>query len=457
MKKIRDLLSRDRMEIMLKRLPLFLCGLALLLSAPAQAQRVDQLPSQARFPPQKKGESSILRLAEGVAVVVNESVISTGDVLDRLDLALLSSGVPNVPEVRQRLFPQIVRALIEEQLQLQEGEKLGIDVSDDELQKALGKLAQDNKIPSGDMEVFLKSNNVPPSALRAQVKAALMWSKVVMREVRPRIDIGDEEIDAAVEALKENAGKQEYMVSEIFLEIEMPENEEQVRVFSQKLVDQIKEGAVFGAVARQFSQGTGAGTGGDIGWVRVGELAPEVDELLLTMKVGDVAGPVRSEAGYHILGVRDRRVISFGDPEKIKVNVGQAFRAFSNQIDKDELFLEAKNLRAKVKGCEGIEEKLKASYPAWSWQDLGEVALGDAPPWLFEKVSALQKGAGSEPMATDKGAAVLFLCSRSVPENIDRDAIRNAIGAEKLERMAQRLLRDLRRDAFLDIRLKAAP
>lgn len=85
---------------------------------------------------------------------------------------------------------------------------------------------------------------------------------------------------------------------------------------------------------------------------------------------------------------------------------------------------------------------------------MGEVKLDKAPSWLADKVSAIDEGHASEAMATDKGALMLYVCERMAPDNIDRDAIRAAIGTEKMELMARRLLRDLRKSSVIDVRLK---
>lgn len=438
----------------------FCCAAFLAFPPHAFAQRKDQLPQkEPSAAPTVLATAPAARpvpvLSEGIAAVVNDSVISTGDVRARLGLTLLSSGMPDAPEVRQKLLPQILRVLIEESLQLQEGQRTGIDVSGEEIDAAMAKIAQDNKM-NVDMRAFLDANGVAPSTLERQIRAGLTWNKIVMRELRPRVDVGDDEVKAAVENIKANAGKQEYLVSEILLSVDKPEDELQVRAFADKLVEQLKGGAMFSAVARQFSQGTGASAGGDMGWIRAGELAGEVDALLQTMTPPQIAGPVRSVNGYHILGLRNKRVASFGDAKDARVRMGQLFKAFKNEAEHATVIDESRSVRAAFSGCEGIDKTL-GGFKGWEWQDLGEVALDQAPPWLFEEISKLAVGEISAPMPANDGVLLVCLCARETATDIDVAALRNAIGAEKMERMARGLLRDLRRDAFLDVRLKDVP
>lgn len=440
--------------------------LIVLAAAPSFAQRVDQLPPKQDFGPVKPVFAApappplppvASGLSDSIAAVVNEAVITNSEVRNRIDLAVLSAGLPDVPEVRQKVSVQAVRGLIDEQLEMQEAQKAGLSVSDDEINEAMNRIAVENKIPGGDMTEFLKAHGIPPAALRAQVKASLLWSKYVLRTLRPRVDIGEDEIDAVVQRMRANAGKQEYLVSEIFLPVDKPEDEEQVKTLAEKLTSQIKDGAIFGAVARQFSQNASAGSGGDIGWIQAGQLAPEMDKLLQTLQAGEVAGPVRTASGYHILGVREKRTIAVTDVKEMKVKLQQAFHPYGGDDDKESLLREANAIRQTFDGCDNLAARMQEKFPGWRVQDLGEVQLASAPSWLAEKVQNITQGHASEAMATNKGALLLFVCDRNAPETIDRDAIRTSIGTERLELLARRQLRDLRRDAFIDVRLKDVP
>ncbi len=428
--------------------PFFLAlAFFILLPTGAFAQRVSASPEA---PLSASGS-----LETGIVAVVNDAIISSADLRARLALAILSAGLQDSPEVQKKLLPQTLRTLVDEQLQMQEGKRLEITISDAEIQEAMSRIASDNQIPGGDMAAFLRQHQVPSSTMKAQIKAALTWNRVVMREIRPRIDIGEDEINAEIQRMRASAGKQEYLVSEIFLGVDKPENEPEVQALAEKLVEQIKGGAVFGAAARQFSQGLGASTGGDIGWIQIGQLAPEIDKALESLQKGDVAGPLRTADGYHILGIRDKRVVALGDMKEMAVKLEQIFRPFTATTEKEVLLREAETIRRTVSDCASLKTTLASSFPLWRWQDLGEVKLDTAPPWLANKVAPLAEGQSSEAMATDRGALMVFVCGRTMPkENVNRDAIRAAIGGEKMDLLARRQMRDLRKNAFIDVRLK---
>jgi peptidyl-prolyl cis-trans isomerase SurA len=414
-----------------------------LVASPAYAQRVTQLRGIA---------PTATAAGTGIAAVVNDNVITTTDLENRMKLAILSSGLTDSPEVRAHLLPQILRSLIDEQLQNQEAKRLDLSVGEDEINKALDRIATDNHIP-GNMKEFIASHGGSPEALIDQIRGGLLWNKVIQRELRPKVDVGDDEIDAVVERVRANAGKQEFLVSEIYLAIDNPKDEEQIHQVAENLGNQLKKGANFSAIARQFSQGAGAAQGGDIGWIGQGQLAPELNKALSNAEPGEISDPIRTTNGYHILGVRDKRTVSLGDPDKASINLTQAFRAYSPTVSKDKALQEAGHLRATVKGCADLDSVIAASFPGWKTQKLGAMNPAKAPAWLADKVRGVPSGASSQPLPTDKGAAVLFVCGRNDGGDIDREAIMHSIGTEKLELQARRLLRDLHRSAYLDIRL----
>lgn len=431
---------------------------SLLAYQPANAQRVGQTPNKAPMPVPTQATGV---LSERIAAVVNDAVISTSDVRGRLALAILTSGLPDSMEIRQKLLPQVIRALIDEQLQMQEAKRIEITVSGDEIKQALEKLAQQNEIPGGDLASFLNSHGVPYDALTSQARATLSWGKVVQRELRPKVDISDDEVQAALERLKANAGKPEYLVSEIFLPVDNPKDEDQVKAFADSLHQQIRGGGNFAAIARQFSRSTGAGNGGDIGWIQDGQLPQEINKALMSSNKGDLIGPIRSVSGYHILGIRDQRTINApaGAPAKEEsVIVKQAFLLFQEGAKKEDQVKEVDRFRTSINGCLNLDYNMEKQFPSWTLQDLGELKVDEAPSWLMENIRDLPVGQPSKAITSDEGAIVLLVCGRkSSAGGVDRNDIVAAIGTERLELQARRLMRDLRRAAYVDVRLKSMP
>lgn len=387
----------------------------------------------------------------GIAIIVNDAAITNGDIAARYGMALLSSGLPDSPENRGRIMPQIVRGLIEEQLQLQETKRQQIDVSPTEINEALSRMAQESRVPGGDLRAFLKSQGIAPQTIEQQTRANIAWAKLIQRQLRPRVEISDDEVEDVVARLKANTGKMEYFINEIFLPVEDAAQDGAVQGFANKLLQQIKQTGAFGAIARQFSQGAGAPQGGEVGWVQQGALAPELDAALTKSTVGALVGPIKTAKGYHILAVRDARKITAGGDSGTKVKLAQVARGVPPQMMQQALG-EAKTKTKNLNGCAALEKEFPATQ-GWQVRLSPEQSLSELPAHLAPVVRGLKVGQASDFDVQKQGFGFIIVCERTESGGIDRTAIYNAIGSERLENLARGMLRDLKRNAFIDMRI----
>ncbi len=382
--------------------------------------------------------------AIGIAAVVNDEAITEADLANRVALVFLSSGLPQDAESRKRIAGRVLQNLIDEHLQMQVARRYGIEVAQDEIKAAMGKMAAQNRMSPEQMEAYLESRGIPRQTMIDQVKANLSWRHVAQRVLRPQVAVGDDEVNAALERLKANEGKPEYQMSEIFLAVNSPADEDRVRQLAGNLVTRIKEGAPFGAVAQQFSQGIGAINGGDMGWIQPGQLQGELDRAVRGLEVGMISLPIRTADGFHILGKRDQRRISASDPNATEMHLMQASMPLKGRTSSDiERFIKT------AKTCESL--KRPEGHPGWSIADLGTKKAGALPEWLARMARNQAVNEPGAVVAKSGYAIVLYVCARA-ERGSNRDAVINSIGFEKLQLQAQRLLRDLRRSALIDIR-----
>lgn len=259
--------------------------------------------------------------SESIAAVVNEDAISKSDVGDRMKLIVLSSGLPNSPEIREKLTPQVLTSLIEEQLKLQEAKRLEIEVTPEEVDEGFAMLAAQNKIPAEKFKEMLNQSGINLVTMQRQIRAQMAWTKIIQAKMRPKVLITDNDIDEVIRRLEGTQGMTEYLLGEIALPVDNPEQENDVRSLADKLSRDIRSGqAPFIKVAQQFSQAAGAAQGGDLGWVQASQLPPDIADALKSANKGDITAPIRSLTGYHILYVRDVRTITKDSiPERDKI------------------------------------------------------------------------------------------------------------------------------------------
>ncbi|MDJ0942942.1 MAG: peptidylprolyl isomerase [Kiloniellales bacterium] len=398
------------------------------------------------FNPTMAGAQQSLR----AAAIVNDEVISLLDLEMRIRLAMLAAGVQPSPEAQRSLGPQVLRNLIDERLQLQEAERLGIEVSRTEIEAAIDTLAEQNKRSRAEFINLLTRRGVMLEALIEQLKATIAWQGVIARQLSPQVTISEEEIEAAVARQRAGQGKTVRLVAEIFLAVDDPAQDEEIRGSAQRLIDQLQKGARFQDLARQFSQSATAPVGGDLGWVGESQLPAELNDALSRMSPGQIGGPIRSLTGYHVILFRKQRRIEAGDEW---LGLKQAFLPVARDADAEaaaSVRSEAVELAGTLNGCASMDEAAEDLGGASG--DLGEVKVADLPINLRNAVASLEIGQASRPIQRDDGFVVLMVCSRR-GDGIDRDRIESGLRRERVDMLSRRHLRDLRRAANVEMRI----
>jgi len=386
------------------------------------------------------------------AAVVNDEIISVLDLDMRIRLSILATGQPYTKELRKRVGSQVMRGLIDERLQAQEAERLDISVPDEQLNGALDQLATRNKMTREAFLGALERQGVLKESLVDQIRAQLVWRTLVTRRLRPSVQVSEEEVQEVVNRIIANRGSTLRRVSEIFLAVDTVLQEDDVRANAERLIQQIRDGAEFTALARQFSQSATAPKGGEIGWVQEGQLAPEIDATLASMQDGTIAGPVRTLSGFHIVLLQKSKKTSMGD---MSLNIKQILLPLADDAtDQQQQEIEARitEVRKQIDGCESIDGVATDAGMTAGSGDLGTMKLGDLPPPLQGVVRSLPIGQPSDPIRVAGGLSILVVCERT-DAGIDRKAIRNQLINSQLDLLSRRFMRDLRRSANVDIRI----
>ena len=393
-----------------------------------------------------------------IAAVVNDEAVSFFDLFERVKLVVITSGLEGSPEEVRRLTPQVLKALIDEHLRLQEGERRNIAVSEDEINQAIGAIEQSNQMPPGAFMKFLEERRISVETLKTRLRSELVWSKLVNRRLLRTVTINDEDIDNELDQLRKNFGKPEYLISEIFISVDSPSDNKRVRDDATELARQLRGGADFDAMVNQFSEGVTANQGGGVGWVNAEQLSPNVVTALKTLEEGEISDPIVFGGGYMIIKLRDRRQLRGADPDDVEINLRQILLTLppdSPQEDIDSTMALATVIRETVDGCDdmaSIAAEIDPSLPG----DLGMMKLKDAPDHIRAVLSGLPLETISEPVRSERGDVLLLMICEMIEPDInlpDRDQIRNSLLVKQLNRVARQYLRDLRRDAFVDIRI----
>ena len=400
----------------------------------------------------------------GIAAVVNDKVISVYDLSLRINTVVVFSGLPDTPETRQRLVPQVLQTLIDDELKRQEAKRLGVSISEGEINRALRNLEKINDLSRGGLDSYLAKRNLKKSSLTNQIKADIAWQKLVNGRFFDIAKIRDEDIDAVLAEIRRNEGKPEYLVSEIFLPVDRADDEPKVLAQANQLVEQIISGANFSALALNFSKSPTAGKGGNLGWNRIGQLGAEIDNTLARMQPGQLSKPIRTNDGYTILLFRTQRTTGkAGSSEtgSAVVNLQQFFipipkgaspTAVADAMDG------AKIAGEQAKSCEDLD-KISKKIGSTLSGNLGDLKTSALAPQQRTLIRGLPPLKASQPMRMSGGVMVLMVCRRDEPKVPDmspaaqRERIADRLLNERLAIMARQYLRDVRRAAFIEVRL----
>jgi len=233
--------------------------------------------------------------------------------------------------------------------------------------------------------------------------------------------------------------------------VDSPDQERKVQEAAQRLTEELRNGASFAELARQFSQSATASVAGDLGWIQEAQLPDELDQALALMQPGQVRGPIRTFGGYYLLWLRDRRQVSVGDATVDLRQLLFPLPANATQTQFEQAQTQAAGARSRVQSCEQMDS-LAAELGLSEAKTLGTIKLSDLPPNIRKTVATLPIGLASEPIPVSAGVGLLVVCGR---ENggVDRELIRNSLINQRLDLLSRRYLRDLRKAANVDIRL----
>jgi len=341
---------------------------------------------------------------------------------------------------------------------MQEAKRQNVTATEDEIKKAISLIEKQNNMQSGQLDAVLKAHGIDRASLLDQLTASIVWAKLVRRLVAQANVVSDEEIDDASKRFKESANEPQSRVAEIFLAVDNPQQDDETRRLAERLIEQMKHGARFSAVAQQFSQSATAAVGGDLGWLRPEQLNPELAKAVSQMRPGELSPPIRSGAGYYLLLVLDRRAGRSGaSPDEAVLHLVQVVFPLPPQASeamRRAALAEAQNTRGTAKNC---AEMLKIGKEKGSAQlsSEGRLRTSQIAPAVRNIVEGLEVGQASQPIVQKNGVGVIMVCEKGVPNATlpSRDEIADQLARRRAETLARRYLRDLRRTAFVDVRV----
>ncbi|QPC97975.1 peptidylprolyl isomerase [Qipengyuania soli] len=388
--------------------------------------------------------------------VVNGYVITGTDVDQRTALLVAANrqGIPD--EELERVKMQVLRNLIDETLQIQAAQAQEMDIPQAEIDQTYARVAAQNfeQRPQA-MDEYLRSIGSSPASLKRQIQGELAWQRLLRRNVAPFVNVSTDEVNELIQRLEASRGTDEYRLGEIYLSA-TPENAGQVKANAEKIVEQLRQGGSFVAYARQFSEASTAAVGGDLGWIQLGQLKnATLEAVAAEMSPGQLVGPIEIPGGYWIGVLIDKRQVLMADPRDAMLSLKQIQLSFepgmsgADRNSKLQTFLQG---IGQVRGCGDAENAAGALGATVVTND--QIAVRALPEQLQQIMLQMQVGQLSPPFGSiDDSVRVLMLCGRDDPKSAagpDFDTLMGQLEDERIQKRAQRYLRDLRNDAYIE-------
>ncbi|MBV8681838.1 MAG: peptidylprolyl isomerase [Caulobacteraceae bacterium] len=397
-------------------------------------------------------------LSESVVVTVNDDIISSYDIVQRMRLLIVTSGIQPTDQNLPELQREAVRSLIDEHLEMQdlkqEGktQKFDLIASDSEVDDEIASIARSNNTSASQLLAQLAAQGVGAQTFRDQLRAEISWRGWIRGRYGQRLTIGEDQVKAFEKRQEGEAGKPQYEISEIFIDANRSGGMQQAEDGASQLITQIQRGAPFQAVARQFSAAPSAANGGEVGWITTGEMGSEVDSALEGLRPGQLSAPIPVKDGVYIILLQDRR--AGGATEVVRLK--QAAIALPKTATAEEASAASAKLaelRPRLHGCddlEGISQKI----PGVVAGDLGEAEVKDLAPAFRDAVDKMQAGQVSEPIRTDAGLHLIAVCEKHMggANMLTHDQIEDRLFGQELAMISKRELRDLRNSATIETR-----
>ena len=436
---------------------------AMFIAAASSSPAIAQSPAPQRAAP---------KAIDSIAAVVNTDVITRKELSDRVksvEARMKQQGVQIPP--RDLLERQVLERMIADRAQLQLAAESGIRVEDALLDRAMARLAEQNKLSAQDFRNQLEREGIPYARFREEIRDEIAMQRIREREVDNKIQVTDSEIDNFLAAEK-NAPQNLFEINLAQILVRIPENASAEQIAARKaradeVAAQLRTGADFAKLAASYSDLPDALKGGEVGFKPADRLPQLFVDAVANLKDGEVTPVLRSANGFHILKLLGRRAESVlkegGNPAAAAVQQTHARHILikvNQVVSATEALRKLTDLKQRLDNKSATFEELAKLYSndlsASKGGDLGFIYPGDTVPEFERAMNALKVGEISAPIETQYGYHLIQVLERKtqdVSQERQRLVARQAIRERKLEEATQDWIRQIRDRAYVEYRL----
>ena len=406
--------------------------------------------------------SSVITVDRVIAVVNDEAVTQyeLDDARRVVQQQLKQQKVQ--PPPADVLDKQVLERLITQRALLQQAKEDGVKIDDGQVERAIQRIATENKLSTEEFRKVLAQENIPYAKYRDDIRNEMVIQRLREREVDSKIQVSDAEVDQYLATLKaQNAGETEYRIAHILVTVPEQATAEQIenrRQRAEEALRSIRSGADFAQIAAAFSDATDALQGGNLGWRSGARLPTVFADTVRVQKVGTVSGVLRSAAGFHIVKLLEKR--NHDDATLVDQTHARHILVRVNELTSEaEAKAKIERIKDRLDSGANFADLAKINSEdasAVKGGDLGWLSPGDTVAEFDEAMKKLQPNQVSPPVRTSFGWHLIEVLERRKQDvTIDRarSEAQTAIRQRKADEAFQDWVRQVRDKAFVEIRL----
>ena len=392
-----------------------------------------------------------------IVAIVNDDPITIMDLNSRIQLIIVSSNLPNNLKTRKSLNGQVIQSLINEKLQSQAAERLGIRVTDQEITNNITFIENNNNMENGKLIEALLMNGVPRPALPTRLKANIILEKLLQQVIRPKVLINNNEIKNEYNNYLSNEGKNEYKFSEITFNFNNLSKNTDIILIAKQIRKKIIEENNFDVIAKRINEnGTGAYKKTSQ-WRLKNNIDSKTYDNIKNLKKNSISELLLLNTSVSIIRLDDKRKFLIPDLSKTVEDISVlSFDLPINKNKTNSLLKEIKNKTINLKSCNEMLALAKVEGNK-KGRHIGKVLLKDLPEYFIEKINNIEINQPTTPILAEDGIYVVMICERDNELN-QEFALKEMIKANIITRstniLKERYLLDLNRKALIDIRMQ---
>lgn len=402
------------------------------------------------------------QLLDRIVAVVNDDVITRSELDQRINLVTQQLAQRGTPPTRAAIERQVLERIIMDRVQLQFANQTGVRVDDNQLERALQRIAQENKLSMADFRAAVERDGVKFARFREDIRNEIILSRLREREVDNRIVITDAEVENFLAAPSRPKQDVEYDIAHILVRIPEQASPEQLAERRTR-AEQARSALAapnsdIGQIAAAYSDAPDALSGGRLGWRTTAQLPNVFSEALAGMESGTVSPVLRSPNGFHVFKLIDKRGKS-GPQVEAQTRARHILIKTNELVSENDARARLLQLKERIENGGDFAQFARLhsdDSSASRGGDLGWVSPGDTVPEFENALNALKIGQVSDPVQSPFGWHLIQVLERrdqDVSQEREKLTARRELRARKSEEAYQEWLRQLRDRAYVELRL----